>query len=242
MAIQPGVPARAQVFYTNELLETILLSLPMKDLLLSQGVSKSWRALTFSSIRLRRALFLEPVACGAISYIDWRLDDKDFYDENRAGLGLGEHLRGPQRDQAPKTYPAHWGKTRYDTGRYRVFVNPLLAEIFPVLKKNGVYWYEQRDDLPKAAQREYASWRWMYFTQPPVNFMAVEWDSSNDEEERMSEWTISSIRKHREFEGLMMDQLFGSLMAIGRPTWIEGNHLLDEYSGARDLARVVVEG
>lgn len=79
-----------------------MLELPTQDLLLAQRVCKTWRSLIVSSIHLRRALFLEPVRCGDISYIDWRLDDKNFYDENHAQLGLGEHLRGPERDEKPR--------------------------------------------------------------------------------------------------------------------------------------------
>lgn len=47
----------------------ILLQLPMQDLLLAQRVSKRWQHSVQSSINLRRALFLDPVACGPVSYV-----------------------------------------------------------------------------------------------------------------------------------------------------------------------------
>ncbi|KAK4613631.1 hypothetical protein CLAFUW4_09711 [Fulvia fulva] len=45
------------VFYTTELLEQILLELPMKDLLLDQRVSKMWKECIDKSTKLQKALF-----------------------------------------------------------------------------------------------------------------------------------------------------------------------------------------
>lgn len=50
-----------KVFGTNELLENILVRLPMKKLLLAQRVCKHWHSLINGSIRLQRALFMAPV-------------------------------------------------------------------------------------------------------------------------------------------------------------------------------------
>jgi len=72
MSAAAAAPPKASVFEIPELLETILLELPLKDLLLSQRVCTTWRSLAISSIHIRRALFLEPAARGPISYIDWR--------------------------------------------------------------------------------------------------------------------------------------------------------------------------
>lgn len=49
--------ASAAVFGTYELLEQILLHLPVKDLLLSQGVAKGWHDMVQRSQGARRALF-----------------------------------------------------------------------------------------------------------------------------------------------------------------------------------------
>ena len=205
----------------------------MRDLLLDQRVCKTWRSLVTTSISLRRAVFLEPVPCGDISYIDWRLDDKDFYTQSRANLRLGEHVRGPNRDRMPKTYPSHWGKTRDDAGRYRVFLNPLLAKIFPVLRKDGIYWQEQMENPPPAIKDAAASWRSMYFTQPPVNCLAVEYDCAG--EESRGDWSVTPIEKDPAMKGLTMTYFFGRLLQIGRPAWIEGRHMWEEYDGAGKL-------
>ena len=215
----------------------------MKELLLSQRVCRSWQAVITTSIRLRRALFFEPVPCGDISYIDWRLDDKDLYDDNHARLGLGEPLRGPNRDRMPKRYPSHWGKTRDDQGRYHIFVTPLLEQVFPVLTADGLHWHGTNDELPKSVQYERASWRWMFFTQPPVNCMAVEWDSAIDENDHAggnADWTITAVRKVPGMKGMTMFELYMQLTGIGKPAWIEGREHWEEYRGAEDLERVVV--
>lgn len=121
-------------------------------------MSKSWLNIIDASISLRRALFFESVACGDVSYLDWRYDDKCMYPDS---LKLGEHVRGAKRNARPQVYQRHWGKGRNDMGKYRIFVNPLLTGLFLVLKENGCYWRETLEDLPVAARYQFASWRRM---------------------------------------------------------------------------------
>lgn len=52
--------ASAQVLQTPELLEMILLSVPCRDLLLSQRVDRMWRGTILGSLKLKRALFMVP--------------------------------------------------------------------------------------------------------------------------------------------------------------------------------------
>ena len=47
-------------FGTFELLEQILLSLPLKDVLLMQRIGKIWRDVVMKSHKLRRSLFFKP--------------------------------------------------------------------------------------------------------------------------------------------------------------------------------------
>ena len=67
--------AAARVFDTPELLERILLHLPLRDLLLAQRVRGSWRSLIDSSKKAQKALFLEPYSslvvedCNQLWYI-----------------------------------------------------------------------------------------------------------------------------------------------------------------------------
>ncbi|KAK4540349.1 hypothetical protein LTR36_009306 [Oleoguttula mirabilis] len=222
-------PASSKVINTAELLEKILLCLPMQCLLLMQRVCKTWHALILSSIHLQRALFLLPASCGAISYLDWRLDDKDLYGAGGAQLGLGEHLRGTKRDGPPRMYKAHWGRTRDDAGQYRVFANPLLAKCFPFISGARAYWQEKLEDLPEPMQRAEASWRAMFFTQPPVNCLAIEWDSEGAEP--AGEWMVTLVQKAANSLGLRMEGLLLRLIAIGRPSWIQGQDAWEESDG-----------
>lgn len=57
--INKTCPAASQVFAIPEILENILLRLPMLDLLLAQRVDKTFRGVINSSIHIRRALFFE---------------------------------------------------------------------------------------------------------------------------------------------------------------------------------------
>lgn len=57
------------VFYTTEILELILLNLPMRDLLLSQRVTPKWRNVIKANKKLQQTLFFEPADSSTV----WRL-------------------------------------------------------------------------------------------------------------------------------------------------------------------------
>lgn len=52
--------ARSRAFGVTEVLENILLKLPIRDLLFAQGVSKQFQQVILDSITLQRALFFKP--------------------------------------------------------------------------------------------------------------------------------------------------------------------------------------
>jgi len=64
-----GPSPAERVFYIPELLETVLMNLSTKDLLLSQRTSRAFRHTVQGSVRLRRKLFMEP---------DWNLEGRLF--------------------------------------------------------------------------------------------------------------------------------------------------------------------
>jgi hypothetical protein len=53
--------AKFKVLSTTELLEAILLQLSLKDVLLSQRVSKEWRDTIVGSTKLQQLLFFRPI-------------------------------------------------------------------------------------------------------------------------------------------------------------------------------------
>lgn len=59
-SLQPGSKALAAVIATTELLEHILLDLPMRDLLLAQRINKRFKHLIDDSIAIQRALYFTP--------------------------------------------------------------------------------------------------------------------------------------------------------------------------------------
>lgn len=219
----------------------ILLALPMRDLLLSQKVSKSWQNLIEKSVRLKRALFLTPAACGTVSYVDWRYDDKDML----TSLNLGEHLRGQNKDQLPVPYQAHWGRRRDDVGKYRVFLNPLLAVAFPFLSDKAVFGPDSYAKISKAIQWPKASWRKMYFTQPPVSLSVVETDSEDSQGSEGSargEWTVTTVTEYENGKGLTMEELMEQLDDRDELVWVEGRGLWQDWRGPKDLEKVMMGG
>jgi hypothetical protein len=228
----PKFDAVKEVLESPELLEAILIRLPMKDLLFAQGVCKLWRELiSTESINLRRALFFEPLIFGPVSYIDWRLDDRSFYDNENLDLELGEPLRGPKGDEPPEIYPSHWGRERDDVGKFRMFINPLLAKAFPFLKADGVFWPPEYKTLPRPMRNFTGSWQRMFFTQPPANFLAIESDSNG----RRTDWAITTIMSDALSVGCRMPQLLGHLQSLDRAAWIQGRHFWEEYNSVDDL-------
>jgi hypothetical protein len=54
--------AAHRVLAINELLELILLHLPLKDIIVARQVASSWKGLFDSSISIQKAAFLAPCA------------------------------------------------------------------------------------------------------------------------------------------------------------------------------------
>jgi len=63
-----ATPASTTVFADFDLLEDILLHLPLQDLLLTERVCKQWQGMQQTSSRVRKALFLEPFHAQKIYY------------------------------------------------------------------------------------------------------------------------------------------------------------------------------
>ena len=61
-------PACTKVFADFDLLEDILLHLPLQDLFLTQEVCKQWQSMQQTSTRVRKALFLEPFHSQKVYY------------------------------------------------------------------------------------------------------------------------------------------------------------------------------
>lgn len=239
-----ALPVTERVLSTAELLEGILLQLPMKDLLFAQEVCKSWQTVITHSVQLRRALFMEPAKCGPVSWMDWRIDDKQMY-----MMDLGpplRALRGLLHRKPLVRYQAHWGKQRVDANKYRVFINPLLAKHFPVLTRNGVFCGQTFDDLSPAMQDPAASWRRMLITQPAIDTLLLQWDydstQPNGSVRRASSnggWIIDIFFKGPFDAGITAEHMLKRLQRTKGIAWIEGSEKWKDWQGAGSLGNIV---
>jgi hypothetical protein len=98
-----------------------------------------------------------------------------------------------------------------------MFVNPLLTELFPWLRVDTPFWYETFDDLPIAAQHPNASWHGMFFTQPPVRSLVVEYDCKDGDSDEgsgstSSDWSVMAVDKGQHQAGLYIGSLFADVV------------------------------
>lgn len=167
--------AGRQLASTPELLEMILLQLPVVDILLAQRVNKTWQATIANSPKLQRALFFRPVDDPVVSNFcrpatvdcearGWCIT------RDRGSCERGEHH-----------YPPVWQVANRPTKSYdAVFINPFIFRVAPALCPWGVIGpnevpFETADATKKrerrlsgSAIRPEASWRKMLLTQPPM--------------------------------------------------------------------------
>lgn len=151
--------AAAQVLRIPELLEKILLSLPQKDILVSQRVSTSFRHTTLGSIRLQRALFFAP---------DWNLEGRTF-DPYKANNRPGQK---PENNRLLlRAFPGC-----YPTVTLVIVNDSPTPNELAIGRRSSEHWSWDvcisfpADKLPNcsaAVNYPEASWRRMYLSQPP---------------------------------------------------------------------------
>ncbi|KAJ9624008.1 hypothetical protein H2203_005455 [Taxawa tesnikishii (nom. ined.)] len=177
----------AEVFDIFELTEAIILHLPVRDALLCQRVNSTWRTVVKESLPVRRALFLAPATCGPVMFFDWRMDSMMVYDRRKNeewtdGIDHPHNERDhewkrPQnRSSTGSTNPnkiitPRWGKFETDPWGVTVLVNPLIAKAFG--KPGKDQWWSLgifNPLVPSKGPLAYpeASWRKMFFQQPPA--------------------------------------------------------------------------
>ncbi|KAK4498551.1 hypothetical protein PRZ48_011209 [Zasmidium cellare] len=135
-----------KVFNTAELLEEVLLYLPMKDVLLDQRVCKTWKNGIDGSIKLQKALFMRPAG-------EIEVEESKLYDPYDIEV-----------------------ETRYYFATKTCFINPLLLSkhgkggvAHLVVGELTNEW-----DLPPSVLYPQASWRRMLVTQPPLPVIRLE--------------------------------------------------------------------
>ena len=135
---------------TTELLESIILKLQCKDVLLVQRVSKQWRATVVSSLALQKSLCLAP--CERLDIEDQNPLPGFLNPGSLVGISAEDFLAACSTgDGMP---------------------NPLLSTLFrPSNRQKGYLQFEHSD--AKLIESTHASWRNMYITQPAATKVAV---------------------------------------------------------------------
>ncbi|PPJ58259.1 hypothetical protein CBER1_08272 [Cercospora berteroae] len=161
--------AAAAVFDTAELLETILLQLPMRDIVRAQCVDRTFRDTIKESPSLQRALFLKPCVDFAATFTDWQFyATKDC--TSREDCDLAPVARLMRRKGAPYEY------FRTTSGeKCNVLCNPLLPRFTHVGMRVVSVWVYQLPDTSQAKGR----WEDMLLTQPPLQRALVYTPGSN---------------------------------------------------------------
>lgn len=176
--------AAERVLELPELLERILLLVPMRDLLFSQRVSKFWQALIGNSLPLQQALFFKPI-----------MKFKPF-----TALLVDRHPRKSYDGPCILQAVSPGGKHGIEQGATLVAeANPLLVwqdrwfdeeihEVCPLALVREAFRYQASImifNLPmeKQSSEMQPSWKRMYLSQPPCEVAWVQYaDYTRDEE------------------------------------------------------------
>lgn len=149
----PSILASAKTFDTYELLESILLHLPLSDLLLSQAVCQRWRDLHADSCRIQTALFKKPIDKDPIHV--YRDSDRD--DDNNEDVDYDLFLA---------LTDIEWPHTQSRPQRKPTF-NPFL----PKLVDGNMFANPSLDrakDKTRSFTNPQSSWRGMQMAQPAI--------------------------------------------------------------------------
>ena len=186
-----SLPAVLQFFSTTELLENILLYLQLKTLLCFKRVSRQFRDTMIGSLKIKRALFFEPLSTAAT------VQTKLIYNNTGEGLPLEvSHVMpaNPLLDRFLSYNVNDWYAAPDDPN--------LRATIDYTYGVNQLY------ALQHSANSKTASWRQMLVIQPHAAPMLLQrgfWCDKNDEPSR-------NVESRSGLEGLRMGDFVTMLL------------------------------
>lgn len=186
---QPKQPARLKFEAIPELLELMLLQLPLRDILVFQRVCKRWQAVIVDSLSIQKGLFLRPTKDVQLRVVETRgvkaanctsSDDCDVLTVHLWPAVPHVYHAGTHPPWLESALPSsmdsdiRWAKDESDSQEYRIVVNPLLDVEEPW---NQEYFSESlrvRDKFSRPAyRRAKASWKNMLFAQPPLQEVMI---------------------------------------------------------------------
>lgn len=151
----------------------------MRDLVAHQRVSKKWKAAILGWSELQKALFFQPVEDLQLSLVEdsvapagglrpLKCTSQRKCPRDLAGYPVGDDWYYPSFDDVPRGI-TRWAVDRSDEREYRIVINPLLGVEKPW---DQIYFEDDERGKDKfrreAYKRREASWRYMFFSQPPL--------------------------------------------------------------------------
>ena len=145
--------AASKVFNTVELLESILLELPCKDIVLAQRVSKIWQGTVTGSLELQKALYFVPSQLPAIRLLP---------DGAPPATTLKRFRRKWEISLPPDELTAR--DISGSIAKGQVTLNPLFTSLFSKTGDEYRFVYNRTNAVADIGD---SSWKNMYLTQPP---------------------------------------------------------------------------
>ncbi|TKA71628.1 hypothetical protein B0A49_03031 [Cryomyces minteri] len=165
-----------------ELLEQILLHLPMVDLLLAQRVCRRWRALIIHSVHLQRALFLRPAPSGPLKPLLMQPQPTYLPRDRSVPVKMNCLIAPCTKRPYPTTY-RHATRFRLDQGCILGLWHTVHPDAAYSDKRNAAdriftdYTVTRRAEPDPLSSTEVSWWR-MFLTQPPVTLIKLVDDMS----------------------------------------------------------------
>ena len=155
------------VIATSELLEKIILHLPLQDILLNQRVSSLWRAIIQESPQIQRVLFMKPSSAERLDNEHQTAGgDAELTEKWWTTLGREFDVEfGPVLNPFMQKYAFRKDYTEVEcigvSIVHKGFINPTAEDT-----RNSVLHVEQ-------CHSRNASWRKMLFSQPPMSCLRI---------------------------------------------------------------------
>ncbi|KAK5726346.1 hypothetical protein LTR17_012777 [Elasticomyces elasticus] len=186
--------ASDNVLKLPELLENILLQLPMRDLLFAQKVCKTWKLIIDASPAIQKALFFAPGTVEDVAYISPGHLSTTACMEAFESSGRSGYLRNAKYQSARESTAKQCGYA----------INPLLA-----VYHEHAYRFLFRPEPWRSDANPSASWSRMFFTQPPgvtraTTFLGLE--CPDEEVERWCEFIAHPETQRGERFGKLVER------------------------------------
>lgn len=172
LSLQANGIAGSKMAAIPELVEYILLELPLRDVLLAQRIDRTWRNIIQGSSKLQKALFFRPS-------VDHTLMMRGLSDYTKTPCHCSKEQREPplalHLSRSNVAQDQRWARDETDMNDYAVAINPFVT------RGNCAYSdIEEGIDEHLDMTGPHASLRRMLFTQPPVEVIIMDTMDTTD--------------------------------------------------------------